>query len=125
MDKKLKIRRGDILYVDMGEEYEGSIQGGMRPMVVVSNNLANKFSPVITVVPLTSRTYKKRYLPTHVLISEQQCSGLNRGSIALCEQIMPINRSVIVERVGKVDDETLGKITEAVQIQVGVYEEYN
>ena len=68
MDKKLKIRRGDILYVDMGEEYEGSIQGGMRPMVVVSNNLANKFSPVITVVPLTSRTYKKRYLPTHVLI---------------------------------------------------------
>ena len=48
----MKIRRGDILYVDLGVQYQGSIQGSMRPVVVVSNNMANKHSTVITVVPL-------------------------------------------------------------------------
>lgn len=121
----MKIKRGNILYVNMSDEYEGSIQGGMRPIVVVSNNQANKHSPVITVVPLTSRTYKKKYLPTHVLIKEEHCSGLGRDSVALCEQILPLNRKDIVEYVGEVDKKMMKKITKAVQIQVGVYEEYN
>ena len=125
MDKEMKIKRGNILYVYMSDEYEGSIQGGMRPVVLVSNNQANKHSPVITVVPLTSRTYKKRYLPTHVLIKEWHCSGLGRDSVALCEQILPLNRKDIVECVGEVDKKMMKKITKAVQIQVGVYEEYN
>lgn len=125
MDKEMKIKRGNILYVYMSDEYEGNIQGGMRPVVVVSNNQANKHSPVITVVPLTSRTYKKRYLPTHVLIKEWHCSGLGRDSVALCEQILPLNRKDIVECVGEVDKKMMKKITKAVQIQVGVYEEYN
>lgn len=109
----------------MSDEYEGSIQGGMRPVVVVSNNQANKHSPVITVVPLTSRIYKKKYLPTHVLLKERHCSGLGRNSVALCEQILPLNRKDIVECVGEVDKKMMKKITKAVQIQVGVYEEYN
>ena len=119
------IKRGNILYVNMSDEYEGSIQGGMRPVVVVSNNQANKHSPVITVVPLTSRTYKKKYLPTHVLLKEWHCFGLGRDSVALCEQILPLNRKDIVECVGEVDKKMMKKITKAVQIQVGVYEEYN
>ena len=56
----MKIRRGDILYVDMGGQYEGSMQGGMRPVIVVSNNMANKHSTVITVVPLSTKINKKR-----------------------------------------------------------------
>lgn len=125
MDKEMKIKRGNILYVNMSDEYEGSIQGGMRPVVVVSNNQANKHSPVITVVPLTSRTYKKKYLPTHVLIKEEHCPGLGRDSVALCEQILPLDRKDIIEYVGEVDKKMMKKITKAVQIQVGVYEEYN
>lgn len=94
-------------------------------MVGTSFNQANKHSPVITVVPLTSRIYKKKYLPTHVLLKESHCSGLGRNSVALCEQILPLNRKDIVECVGEVDKKMMKKITKAVQIQVGVYEEYN
>ena len=60
-------KRGDIYYVDFGEK-DGSKQGGVRPALVVSNNKANKHSPVVTVVPLSARVWKKKYLPTHVQI---------------------------------------------------------
>lgn len=56
----MKIRRGDILYADLGVQYQESMQGGMRPVVVVSNNRANKHSTVITVVPLSTKIYKNR-----------------------------------------------------------------
>lgn len=59
----MKIRRGDILYADLGGQYQGSMQGGMRPVVVVSNNMANKHSSVITVVPLSTKIFKKKNLP--------------------------------------------------------------
>lgn len=61
-------KRGDIYYVDFGQNIDSNKQCGIRPAVIVSNNRANEHSPVITVVPLTSRTYKKRSLPTHVFI---------------------------------------------------------
>ena len=56
----MKIRRGDILYADLGGQYQGSMQGGMRPVVVVSNNMANKHSTVITVVPLSTKSLKRK-----------------------------------------------------------------
>ena len=70
-------KRGDIYYVDFGEK-SGSKQGGIRPALVVSNNKANKHSPVVTVVPLSARVWKKKYLPTHVQIPKG--SGLSRPS---------------------------------------------
>ena len=76
-------KRGDIYYVDFGEK-DGSKQGGVRPALVVSNNKANKHSPVVTVVPLSARVWKKKYLPTHVQIPKG--SGLNKPSMALAEQ---------------------------------------
>ena len=69
------IRRGDILWADLGMFPITSVQGGVRPVIVVSNNKANTYSSVITVVPLTSRIYKKRYLPTHVFISKYDMTG--------------------------------------------------
>ena len=74
----MKIRRGDILYADLGVQYQGSMQGGMRPVVVVSNNRANRHSTVITVVPLSTKIYKKRNLPTHVFISAYKTEGLDQ-----------------------------------------------
>lgn len=121
----MKINRGDILYANLGRQYHGSMQGGMRPVVVISNNKANKHSTVITVVPLSTKIYKKRSLPTHVFISVQKVKGLNQPSIALCEQIMALNLNQIVEFMGKVDEDTLDQITNAVQVQVGVYDKYN
>lgn len=121
----MKIRRGDILYVDLGVQYQGSIQGSMRPVVVVSNNMANKHSTVITVVPLSTKINKKRSLPTHVFVSAYKSEGLEQHSIALCEQVTALDYGRIIENMGKVDKDTLARITEAVQVQVGVFDKYN
>lgn len=121
----MKISRGDILYADLGVQYQGSMQGGIRPVVVVSNNRANRYSTVITVVPLSTRISKKRNLPTHVFVSAYRTEGLAQHSIALCEQVTALDYGRIVDHVGRVAAETLARITDAVQVQVGVYDQYN
>lgn len=121
----MKIRRGDVLYVDLGVQYQGSMQGGIRPVVVVSNNMANKHSTVITIVPLSTKIYKKRNLPTHIFVSAYKTEGLEQHSIALCEQVTALNFDRIIDYIGRVNEETLERITEAVQVQVGVFDRYN
>ena len=113
------------MYVDMGGQYQGSMQGGLRPVVVVSNNMANRHSTVITVVPLSTKINKKRNLPTHVFVSAYKSEGLEQHSIALCEQVTALDYDRIIENMGKVDKDTLARITEAVQVQVGVFDKYN
>jgi mRNA-degrading endonuclease toxin of MazEF toxin-antitoxin module len=81
----MEITRGNIILADLGVSEQCSIQRGIRPYVVISNNRANKNSPVITVVPLTTKISKKRHLPTHVFVSAYRSEGLDRHSIALCE----------------------------------------
>ena len=121
----MKIRRGDILYVELGASRSGSIQSGIRPVVVVSNNKANKFSTIFTVVPLSTRIFKKTHLPTHVFVSAYTSAGLNQHSIALCEQVTAISYEKVIENLGHVDNSTLDQITEAVKVQIGAYDEYN
>ena len=116
-------KRGDIYYVDFGEK-AGSEQGGVRPALVVSNNKANKHSPVVTVVPLSARVWKKKYLTTHVQITKY--SGLNNPSMALAEQVETLDKTRLGERIGEVlDDMVMEQITVALQIQIGAYAEYN
>lgn len=118
--------RGDIYYVDFGMEQNTHKQRGLRPAVVVSNNRNNHNSPVITVVPLTARTWKKSYLPTHVYIPCSKSSGLNRPSMALAEQVESLDKTRLLNKVGSITDEMLmDAITVALQIQIGAYEEYN
>jgi len=118
-------RRGDIYNVDFGEKV-GSEQGGIRPVLVVSNNKANRHSPVVTVVPLSARVWKKKYLPTHVQISMKKSNGLNRPSMALVEQVETLDKTRFGEKIGEVlDDMVMEQITVALQIQIGVYAEYN
>lgn len=121
----MKIKRGDILYADMGVQFHGSIQGGIRPVVVVSNNKANKYSMVFTVVPLTSNIHKKKRLPTHVFINAYRAEGLEKHSIALCEQVTALGYNRIIECFGSVDEDAMKWITLAVQVQVGVFDKYN
>lgn len=117
-------RRGDIYFVDFGQNIESNKQCGIRPAVIVSNNRANEHSPVITVVPLTSRVDKKRFLPTHVLIPKG--FGLNKNSLALAEQVETIDKKNLKELRGKIiDAEVMEQITKAIQIQIGVDEKYN
>lgn len=83
-------RNGDIFMTDLPDDMEGSLQSGSRPVLVISNNVANHHSPIITIIPLTSRT-NKRPLPTHVVINGHKC-GLKKQSVVLAEQIMSINK---------------------------------
>lgn len=118
--------RGEIYYVDFGKNINSRKQYGVRPAVVVSNNRANRHSPVITVIPLTSRIYKKRFLPTHVFIPRSCGSGLNQNSLALAEQVETIDKKCLLEKRGAIQDaEVMAQITYALQIQIGAIEEYN
>ena len=119
-------RRGDVYYVDFGKDTDTRKQSGIRPAVVVSNNMANLYSPVITVVPLTSKINKKRFLPTHVFIPATAGCGLNCGSVALAEQVEAIDKDRLMDKKGSIlSTEIMAEITRAIQIQVGVFKEYN
>ena len=119
-------KRGDIYFVDFGQNIDTCQQSGIRPAVIVSNNRANEHSPVITVVPLTSKIYKKRMLPTHVYIPRGCGTGLPQNSLALAEQVETIDKKYLLERRGAVrDDVVMTKLTKALQIQIGAVERYN
>ena len=88
----------DIWTADIPTLQNSHVQYGRRPVVIVSNNSANDHSPVITVIPLTSRLHKC-HLPTHVYLEGQ---GLEHGSIALCEQVMALGKIHLLRRIGVV-----------------------
>lgn len=115
----VKIKRGDIIIADLGQ-HETSIQSGIRPCVVMSNDMANKHSPVITVVPLTSKIHKKEYLPTHVFLNGYRNTGLDRHGLALCEQITSVAYSDILEVAGRVSKRKLAEISHADKVQCGL-----
>ena len=117
-----EIRRGDIWMVDFGapeDEYDHKLHG-IRPVVIVSNDSANRHSTVFHAVPLTSKIHKKTYLPTHIFISSYKAVGLRTNSIAQCEQLCDVNYTDLIEKVGKVSQNQLRQITKGVQIQLGM-----
>ncbi len=112
-------KRGDIYYADLGSDNNTSEQSGVRPVLIVSNDKANTHSPVVTVVPMTGKL-KKRDLPTHVIITPKVCSGLNRPSMALAEQVVSIDKSRLQTYRGCVSDgDTMRLVTKALEIQIG------
>ena len=113
----IKPRRLDIYWIDLGQGH-GSIQGGLRPCVVTTNNMANKFSPAIQIAPITSMTKKK--LPTHVNVKQGE-AGLSKDSTILLEQNMPVNKTQIRSYIGTITDrEVMYQINMAIKIQMGV-----
>ena len=113
----IKPRRLDIYWIDLGKG-NGSIQGGLRPCIVTTNDMANKFSPVIQVAPITSMTKKK--LSTHVNVKQGE-AGLSKDSTTLLEQNMPVNKTQIRSYIGTITDrEVMYQINMAIKIQMGV-----
>ena len=90
------MKQYDIWMADIPAMENSHIQYGRRPVVIVSNDAANAHSPVLTVVPLTTQMHK-HHLPTHVYLAGQ---GLNRASIALCEQVMALDKARLLWRIG-------------------------
>ena len=114
-------RRGDIYYADLGERQNTSIQDGIRPVVIVSNDMANRHSPVITMIPLTGRIQKKRALPTHVLIPQSVATGLSTASLALAEQVTTISKDRLLDYRGRITNpHIMDAIDRAIKIQLGV-----
>lgn len=101
--KKKKISRGDLFYYDFGER-EGSIQSGVRPVLVVQANEFNTNAPTIIVASITT-VLKKRYLPSHIILGKE--FGLKKPSMVLLEQIQTINKNDLLDYIGSVNDERL------------------
>lgn len=101
MNNSTAITRGKIIMVDLPMS-NNSIQGGLRPCLVVSNDRGNQYSPVLIVVPITSRQTKKP-MPTHFHIEPSLMNGLTKKSIALAEQIITIGKEMVVDVIGELN----------------------
>lgn len=111
-----EIKRGDIYKADLSPVV-GSEQGGIRPVVIVQNDMGNRYSPTIIVVPITTRLNKKN-LPTHTKLNN---SNLLKESIALMEQIRTIDKSRLIEFIGVLNESEMNRITEALRISIDVW----
>jgi mRNA interferase MazF len=107
------IRRGDIFYADLSPVV-GSEQGGIRPVLVVQNDIGNKFSPTIIVAAITSQINKAK-LPTHIEINAQEY-GLQKDSVILLEQVRTIDKKRIKEKIGHLDDKLMEQVNEALLV---------
>ena len=112
-----KISRGEIYMADLGVGL-GSVQGGTRPVVIVSNSLNNKFSPTVNVLPITSQT--KNNIPVHVNIGIE--SGLPKESTVLVEQILTVDKRKLTKQLGNCTREIMGKIAKAIILQTELTE---
>ncbi len=113
------VRRGDIFYADLSPVV-GSEQGGVRPVLVVQNDIGNKYSPTIIVAAITSQINKAK-LPTHIEISAEEY-GLPKDSVILLEQIRTIDKKRLKEKIGFLSSEMMKKVDEALQISFGLME---
>ena len=112
-DENMKeLQRGDIYYLAATKQ-TGSEQAGRRPVIIVSNDMCNTYSPTITIVPITTKM--KKPLPTHVQLELQNVHG-----IVLCEQVQTVACSRLMEYVNKVDDKTMSQINNALCTQLGL-----
>ena len=113
-------RVGDIFYANLiGDE---NVQSGTRPVVIAQNNVGNQHSTTVEVIPMSSRIYKARHMPTHVLICPTPENGLKTISIVLAEQVVTINKKRLLGFLGKLDIGTLRLIGQARKIQSPFYE---
>ena len=115
MKENRQIQRGDIYHADLRPAV-GSEQNGVRPVLIVQNNIGNKYSPTVIAAAITSRRTKAR-MPTHVHVGE--VTGMFPDSTILLEQLRTLDKSRLLEYIGTVDQETMRQVDEAFLISVG------
>ena len=111
------VKRGDIFYADLSPVV-GSEQGGVRPVLVVQNDVGNKYSPTVIVAAITSQINKAK-MPTHIELSCDDY-GLSKDSVVLMEQIRTIDKKRLKEKIGHMDEEHTKNIDEALKISFGL-----
>ncbi|MFO7941779.1 MAG: type II toxin-antitoxin system PemK/MazF family toxin [Bacillota bacterium] len=118
-EETLRVVRGDIFFADLSPVV-GSEQGGVRPVLVIQNDVGNKFSPTVIVAAITSRITKSQ-LPIHVELTVED-HNLDRDSVVLLEQIRTIDKRRLKEKVAHVGPETMKRIDRALMISLGLTE---
>lgn len=113
----MEIKRGDIYYADL-RPVKGSEQGGIRPVVVIQNNVGNHYSPTVIAAAITSRERKNK-MPTHVPVFKEQL-GLRKHSTVLLEQIRTLDRERLKDYIGQIDAETMKYVDHAIAVSFGL-----
>lgn len=113
----MNIRRGDIYYADLSPVV-GSEQGGLRPVLIVQNNVGNRYSPTVIAAAITSRLGKAK-LPTHIDIQAGEV-GLARDSVVLLEQIRTLDKRRLREKMGHLSDPVMEQVDTAITISFGL-----
>ena len=113
----MSVRRGDIFYADLSPVI-GSEQGGLRPVLIVQNDVGNRHSPTVIAAAITSKQGKAR-LPTHIDVYGSDV-GLQRDSVVLLEQIRTIDKKRLKEKMGHLDDGLMHAVDEAITVSFGL-----
>lgn len=113
----MQIRKGDIFYADL-TPVVGCEQGGTRPVLVIQNDIGNRYSPTVIVAAITSRI-DKHPLPTHIFLDNSQ-HGLRNNSVVLLEQVRTIDRSRLREYIGYLNEQTLMAVDHALAVSFGM-----
>lgn len=113
----MTVKRGDIYYADLSPVV-GSEQGGLRPVLIIQNDVGNKYSPTVIAAAITSRMGKTR-LPTHIDIYADK-AGLAKDSVILLEQIRTLDKRRLKEKMGHLDEQAMLRVDNAIAISFGL-----
>ena len=113
----MNVKRGDIFYADLSPVV-GSEQGGLRPVLIVQNDVGNKYSPTVIAAAITSKQDKAK-LPTHIDIFAEEF-GLSKNSVVLLEQIRTLDKRRLREKMGHLDEILMQKVNDAITISFGL-----
>ena len=111
------VKRGDIYYADLSPVV-GSEQGGIRPVLVIQNDIGNKYSPTVIAAAITSQINKAK-MPTHIELAAKDY-GLNKDTVILLEQIRTIDKRRLREKIGRIDDGLMASVNNALSISFGL-----
>ncbi|MDE5772040.1 MAG: type II toxin-antitoxin system PemK/MazF family toxin [Ruminococcus sp.] len=113
----MSVKRGEIYYADLSPVV-GSEQGGIRPVLIIQNDVGNKYSPTVIAAAITSQR-DKTHLPTHIEVQADKC-GLVKDSIVLLEQIRTIDKKRLKDKMGELDLRSMNKVNTALSISFGL-----
>lgn len=116
-NRRMLIKRGDVFYANLSPVI-GSEQGGSRPVLILQNNIGNKYSPTIIVAAITAQISKGK-LPTHIELKSDKCK-LERDSVVLLEQLRTIDKKRLRNKITTLDSTIMKSVDEAVKISVGL-----
>lgn len=113
----MTVKRGEIYYADLSPVV-GSEQGGLRPVLIVQNDVGNKYSPTVIAAAITSQSGKAK-LPTHIKVTAEGC-GLAKDSIVLLEQVRTIDKQRLKEKMGNLDTGSMSMVNKALSVSFGL-----